>query len=529
MLHRRALTLVPTLALAATACGGRLPDPGLRLRGPAPAATAAIAWHEQAVTGDGPALYLQAWRPTAAPPRGVLVIHHGLADYGARYGDLARRLVDAGYAVWALDMRGHGRSAGPRVSSPSIDAYLDDLDRVMAVVRAAEPGRPVFLLGHSLGGLIATLYGLERDATLAGLVLSAPALAFPSPPLEAALIRTIAGVSPDARILATPHGNFSSDPTMAAQLDADPLVYAPPGPARTARAALDGVARVWARPHALTVPLLALHGTADRLTGPAGSRDLVRRAGGDDRTLRLYPGLAHDLLHEPGGAGATVAGEVRAWLDAHTGGPAVAFAPPDPSAPLAGDGRAHALAIELDARGAAPTEGDAIAVSGGLRVRAGLGRSGPGLGYLGGLDLRAGYEDGGTVDLDLHALGLALRRGGALVAVTGGVGLGGPRGLTAVDLPVEVAVEAPVGGVRVLARAGLTWHLTDVDADADAEPVTGLADQAQAFLGLRLGRDRRYWGAVRAGAGPFVGLTYQASGEATWLGLAIGAQLWGGR
>jgi acylglycerol lipase len=195
----------------------------------------------------------------------------------------------------------------------------------MAVVRAAEPGRPVFLLGHSLGGLIATLYALERDPALAGLLLSAPALAFPSPPIEAALIRTIAGVSPDARILATPHGNFSSDPTMAAQLDADPLVYAPPGPARTARAALDGVARVWARPHALTVPLLALHGTADRLTGPAGSRDLVRRAGGDDRTLRLYPGLAHDLLHEPGGAGATVAGEVRAWLDAHTGGPAVAL------------------------------------------------------------------------------------------------------------------------------------------------------------------------------------------------------------
>jgi acylglycerol lipase len=67
-------------------------------------------------------------------------------------------------------MRGHGRSAGPRVSSPSIDAYLDDLDRVMAVVRAAEPGRPVFLLGHSLGGLIATLYALERDPALAGLL-----------------------------------------------------------------------------------------------------------------------------------------------------------------------------------------------------------------------------------------------------------------------------------------------------------------------------------------------------------------------
>jgi pimeloyl-ACP methyl ester carboxylesterase len=111
MLHRRVLTLVPTLALAAVACGGRLPDPvPCGCAAPPRRRPPRIAWHEQAVTGDGPALYLQAWRPTAAPPRGVLVIHHGLADHGARYGDLARRLVDAGYAVWALDMRGHGRS-----------------------------------------------------------------------------------------------------------------------------------------------------------------------------------------------------------------------------------------------------------------------------------------------------------------------------------------------------------------------------------------------------------------------------------
>lgn len=525
MLDRRALPLVLLLGLV-VACGGRLPDPGPRPGAPPFPASAAMAWHEQTITGDGPTLYLQAWRPTAAPPRGVLVIHHGLADHGARYGDLARRLVDAGYAVWALDMRGHGRSAGPRVTTPNLDAYLDDLGRVMAVVRDAEPARPVFLLGHSLGGLIATVYALERDPTLAGLVLSAPALAFPAPPIEAAIIRAIAGVAPGARILATPHGDFSSDPTMAAQLDGDPLVYAPPGPARTARAALDGVSRVWARPQALTVPLLALHGTADRLTGPAGSRELVRAAGGADRTLRLYPGLAHDLLHEPGGAGTMVAGEVQTWLDAHTGGAAAAFAPPAPTGRLGGDGRAHTLAVELDAQGATPTTGDEVAVSGGLRVRVGRGRVGPGLGYHGGLDLRAGYDEGGVVDLDLHLLGLALRRGGALVAVTGGVGVGGPRGLTAVDLPIELAVEAPVGGVRVLARAGLTWHLTD---EREAAPVAATADAARALLGIRLGRDRRYWGTVRAGAGPFVALTYQSGDAQRWLGLAVGAQLWGGR
>ena len=105
---------------------------------------------------------LPIWRPVTGAPRGVLVIHHGLADHGARYAGLAEPLVRAGFAVWALDMRGHGRSAGARASSPSIDAFLDDLDAFLREVRAAEPGRPVFLMGHSLGGLITARYATRR-------------------------------------------------------------------------------------------------------------------------------------------------------------------------------------------------------------------------------------------------------------------------------------------------------------------------------------------------------------------------------
>lgn len=522
-MHRSFVLLVAVAAACAT------PDPGLRVAAPPHATPAAdVAWDELTFAGAGGVpLYGQRWRPISGEPRGVLVIHHGLADHGARYAPLAERLVHAGFAVWALDMRGHGRSAGPRASAPSIDAYLDDLDAFLREVRAAEPGRPVFLMGHSLGGLIATLYTIERQPDLAGVVLSAPGVAFDAPALQAGAIRFIAGIAPGAPLLETPHGDFSSDPAVIADMDRDPLIFGGKGPARTARAAIDGVARVWAHPEAFRAPLLALHGTIDKLTAPSGSRDLVARAGATDKTLRIYAGLNHDLLHEPGGAGAEVAGDVEAWLVAHTGGPAVTFAGSSTSQRLEGDHGASVVAIELDVRAEAPREVDDVAITGGLRLRAGVGRGGAGLGYLGGLDLRGGYLDGGHYELDGHLAGLALRStGGALVAVTGGVGVGGVRGAGALDAPVELAVELPLGPTRLLARAGLAWRLTGA---AYADDALGLADEASALIGLRLGRDRRYWSTVAAGAGPFLAVTYRNLGGGELYGIALGGQLWGGR
>lgn len=526
-MHRPLALLSIAVAFVAAACA--TPDPGLRVAAPPHATPAAdVAWGELTFTGAGGVqLYGQHWRPVTGAPRGVLVIHHGLADHGARYAGLAEPLVRAGFAVWALDMRGHGRSAGARASSPSIDAFLDDLDAFLREVRAAEPGRPVFLMGHSLGGLITALYAIERQPDVAGVVLSAPGVAFDAPALQAGAIRLIAGLNPDAPLLATPHGDFSSDPAVIADMDRDPLIFAPKGPARTARAAIDGVARVWAHPEALRAPLLALHGTIDKLTAPSGSRDLVARAGATDKTLRLYPGLNHDLLHEPDGAGAQIAGEIEAWLLAHTGGPAVTFAASPTTGALKGDHGASVVAIEFDVRAEAPRDVDDVAVTGGLRLRAGVGRAGPGLGYLGGLDLRAGYLDGGHYELDGHLAGLALRStGGALVAITGGVGVGGVRGAGALDAPVELAVELPAGPTRLMARAGLAWRLT---GDAYADDALGVADEASALVGLRLGRDRRYWSTVAAGAGPFLALTYRNLGGGELYGVAVGGQLWGGR
>src|SRR5262249_40153531 len=126
---------------------------------------------------DGLSLYAQRWRPRAGDPRAVVVIHHGLADHSDRYAPFAERLVHAGYAVWALDMRGHGRSAGARFQIDRIDDLLDDLDAFLALVRENEPDRPIVLYGHSIGGLATALYAIERHPSVAGVVLAAPGIA----------------------------------------------------------------------------------------------------------------------------------------------------------------------------------------------------------------------------------------------------------------------------------------------------------------------------------------------------------------
>jgi acylglycerol lipase len=220
-------------------------------------------------------------------------------------------------------MRGHGRSAGARASSPSIDAYLDDLDRVPprgARRRAGPAGVPD---GPQPRRADRALYAIERRARRRRRrCCRRPALAFDAPALQAGAIRLIAGLSPDAphardaprRLLVGPGGDRRSMDRRSADLRAPRARRAPPARRSTASPGCGP------GPEALRAPLLALHGTIDKLTAPSGSRDLVARAGADrSSTLRLYPGLNHDLLHEPDGAGrARSPARCEAWLLART-------------------------------------------------------------------------------------------------------------------------------------------------------------------------------------------------------------------
>ncbi|HWM85197.1 MAG TPA: lysophospholipase [Kofleriaceae bacterium] len=293
------------------ACGG---PPTMAARPLAPSRTAGIEHRTGVFRGAGGALLVeQSWRPVDRAPRAVLVIHHGLKDHSSRYRDFARRLVARGYAVHAYDMRGHGHSSGPRASLDDFGDLTSDLDAFLHRVRRREPGRPIFLMGHSVGGAVVTLYAVERRPPLAGLILLAPALRVDRPPLAAAATPIAGALLPDLPVVDTPDELFSRSPEVVRGMARDPLVYHQVGPARTAAALTRALERIWRGADRLDLPLLGLHGTADQLTSPRGTAELLRRARGRDRTLLLYTGLYHDLVHEP--ERVQVMLDIEHWLD----------------------------------------------------------------------------------------------------------------------------------------------------------------------------------------------------------------------
>lgn len=530
---------VAGLALvAAVACGASTSDPGLRpyAAGTARPAPPDVSWEQQSFAGRyGTPLFAQSWSPPLETSvRAVVAIHHGLADHSDRYADFAIRLARAGYAVWALDMRGHGRSAGERVSLSSPDDLLADLDAFLALVRARHPEAKLFLYGHSVGGLVSALYTVERDPLLAGLILAAPAIAFDAPPLQAAGIQLTNAIFPDAAVLETPHQDFSSRPDVVAAMDRDPLIAQRNGPVRTARTILAAIERVWAKPRRLHAPLFAFHGDVDKLTAPSGSRDLVARAASTDKTFRLYPGLAHDVLHEP--SSPQVAADLHAWLDAKTGGPAVTFAasPTTPAPVLLGDRGGRAITIEAGVHTEAPfstlRDGRSVLLNdtpsyfAELRARAAFG-SDCGLNYLTGLDLRAGYLEGFAYDLTAHALGVAYRSDASILSLSTGVTASLLVGDSVLSVPLELAAEAPLGPVRLFSRVAFSSRFNGEDYLRQVFPGV---DEVAALLGVRVFRDHRYWGSSIAGAGPFFAATYRNLGGTNLWGVAFGAQLWGG-
>jgi alpha-beta hydrolase superfamily lysophospholipase len=270
---------------------------------------------------DGTALFAQTWQPVRATPTAVLVIVHGLKDHSTRYGPLAVQLSKRGISTYAFDLRGHGRSEGDRVWVEKFDDYLDDLDAFLKIVRAAEPGKPIFLMGHSMGGAIVTLDVLDRHPDVAGLILSAPAIQLDVSALKSGPARFLGSAVPTLALMSLDDDLFSRDPASVKAMHEDPLVYDDNGPARTIRELFRAMDRIDEKAEQLVCPLLVLHGTADQITDPRGSEALVKRAGSKDKTLELYEGFYHDLLHEPAKDRKRVAADIEAWLVARLPAP----------------------------------------------------------------------------------------------------------------------------------------------------------------------------------------------------------------
>lgn len=476
----------------------------------------------------GERLFWQAWRP-AGEVRGVLVVMHGLKDHSSRYSGLAEKLTAGGYAVYAFDLRGHGRSSGRRVQVDSFDQYTADLAGFLAFVAEREPGRPIFLFGHSMGGAIATLTVIEERPRLAGLLLSGPALRLDVWPLTVPLTRQSGSLTPSLPFFRLDDEDFSSDPEIVAAMGKDPFIYHRGAPVGTAAALIGATERIWAGVDRLTLPILALHGTRDRLTSPAGSRELVARAPSTDATLRLYEGFMHDLLHEP--EGARVADDIRAWLDAHTGGPAASFAAARPTAEderLAPAPWHPSESLHVGAAAQRVTDGGELDGTLALAVRSRLFLGRPAA-YCLGIDGAIGGSDAGLVyEAELYPLGAGLRLGDrGVAALCAGAGLGGIRGAVPFgwQIPVEAWIDLGAGPLRLAAWLEATTVL-DEETRQDGSDIDGI-DELSAGVAIRLGGDARYWASTTAGYGPFIAATYRQLMGAEFLGLTLGMHFWG--
>lgn len=274
----------------------------------------AIRWSWQA--DDGVRMFAQGWLPEGVA-RALVVLVHGLGEHSGRYEHVGARLARSGFALLGFDLRGHGRSEGPRGHTPSYDALLDDIAAFFRQVEARFGVAPHFLYGHSLGGNLVLNYALRRRPELYGVVATGPALrlAFEPPAGKVALARAMNALFPAfTQASGLEVEALSHDPAVVEAYRTDPLVH----DRISARLFLGFFeAGRWALEHAheFPVPLLLMHGGADRICSPEGSRAFAARVPGDC-LLKVWDGLYHEVHNEP--EKDEVLAMLVSWLERHT-------------------------------------------------------------------------------------------------------------------------------------------------------------------------------------------------------------------
>lgn len=265
---------------------------------------------------DGLTLYYQQWKSESEPQKAVLIVVHGFGEHSGRYRNLVDYLVPRGYVVYGFDHRGHGRSPGGRGYISAWREYREDVQAFVRLVGERESGYPLFLMGHSLGGLIALEYVLRHPEGLCGAIISGPPLGeIGVSPVLVILSRVLSRVWPTfGRDIGSNFSQLSRDPAVAQAWRDDPLTHS----RGTARLGTEmAAAREWTNANAasLQVPLLMIHGGADRICPPAGSRLFFEKVSFPDRERREYEGGYHEPHNDIDVK--QVLADVEDWLERH--------------------------------------------------------------------------------------------------------------------------------------------------------------------------------------------------------------------
>ena len=261
-------------------------------------------------------IYYQGWLPDEYV-QAVLFIVHGLGEHSGRYMNVVNHFVPLGYAVYGLDHLGHGKSEGGREQVQRFEDFIDPLTTYYNKVKSWQPGKPIFILGHSLGGLIATYYLLENQDKFKGAIISAPLIKISESisPMTIIMSKVLSVLVPKAGVLALDASGISRDPAVVEAYVNDPLVFHGKTPARLGAELLKAMLRVKAEVSKISLPFITIQGCEDKLIDPGGAQMLFDGASSQDKTIKVYEGCYHEVFNEP--ERETVLKDVEDWLRVH--------------------------------------------------------------------------------------------------------------------------------------------------------------------------------------------------------------------
>ena len=269
--------------------------------------------NESAFEGvGGLKIFTRSWQAAGAA-RGVVVIVHGFNSHSGQYLWVADQLAASGLAVYALDLRGRGRSEGERYYVEQMKDYTDDVDTLVRTAKAENPGLPVYLLGHSAGGVISCNYVLDHPRQIDGLICESFAYELPVPDIVLSFLKGVSYITHHTHVFSLNNKDFSRDAAVVDSMNEDILIKGESQPAQTARVLIDGARRLTDEFQNMTLPVLIMHGTLDKATSPSGSQHFYDKAGSQDKTLKLYEGHFHDLLNDVDKE--IVMADIQNWID----------------------------------------------------------------------------------------------------------------------------------------------------------------------------------------------------------------------
>ncbi len=260
-------------------------------------------------------LYYRHW-PANDQTKGVVLLVHGLGEHCQRYDHLAAHINQHGYALSSMDLPGHGKSDGLRGHVDSFEVYEKAVLELYERTKSSHSNTPIFLLGHSMGGLIATKLLLNHQDKFQGALLSGAAIQSPQEPpaWQVAIIKFIAKLFPKAKMLALDASAVSRDPAVVEKYMNDPLVSKEKLSAQFLVSMTNAMQECKDNAQNIGLPLNIMHGSADVMTAPEGSQFLQDAVSSSDKQLTLYDGLFHEIFNEP--EGEDIFAEMVAWMDA---------------------------------------------------------------------------------------------------------------------------------------------------------------------------------------------------------------------